>query len=387
MSIRLGILGVGAFGREFVGLFQAHPLVSSVTLCDAVAEKLTEAAAAHSFIRTFSSYEQMLASDIDAVAIFSQHWMHGPQALQALQAGKDVYSAVPAATSIEEMTALIRAVETTGRIYMMGETSAYYAEAIHCRERWQRGEFGHLVYAQGEYLHDWDHGLYDVARRRGGAQWRIHAQDWFPMAYPTHSIGMVLSVSGAYAKTVSAVGVRDTRPEDADLFSGPNPFSNESALFAMSDGSAMRINELRRIGHVGAERMALYGTEGCFERTSDARLWVTKSRVERLDHRFAPDHEEEHRRRARLPAALRNHPGHHGGSHPFLVDDFVKAVAWRLHPRVNVWQAARYLIPGLIAHQSALQGGALLAVPDHGAGPAVDVAAFERPVAAAAAGR
>lgn len=378
MGIRLGILGAGTFGQQFVPLFRDHPLVSSLALCDRVAEKLGAAAKAHRITRTFTSYEEMLASDIDAVAIFSQHWMHAPQAVQAMQAGKDVYSAVPAAVSLEEMTALVRAVETSGRIYMMGETSAYYSEAIHCRERWQRGEFGHLVYAQAEYMHDWDHGLYEVAERRAGPTWRKQAQNWYPLSYPTHSIGMVLSVTGAYAKTVSAVGIRDTRAADADIYGGPNPFSNETALFAMSDGSAMRINEMRRIGHVGAERMALYGTEGCFERTSDARLWVTKSSVERLDPTFAPDHEQEQRRRARLPPALR-HDGGHGGSHPFLVDDFVKAVAWRLHPRVNVWQAARYLVPGLTAHQSALQGGKLLEIPDFGAGPAVDVAAFERP--------
>jgi len=33
-----------------------------------------------------------------------------------------------------------------------------------------------------------------------------------------------------------------------------------------------------------------------------------------------------------------------------------------------VWQAARYLLPGLIAHESALQGGALMDVPDFGPG-------------------
>jgi hypothetical protein len=35
-------------------------------------------------------------------------------------------------------------------------------------------------------------------------------------------------------------------------------------------------------------------------------------------------------------------------------------------------------MPGLIAHKSALQGGKLLEIPDLGAGPAVDLLAFER---------
>jgi predicted dehydrogenase len=384
MGIKLGILGLGAFGSHFVPLFKAHPLVDSVTLCDQSREKLDALGEKHGIARRLTSFDDLLASDVDAVAVITQHWMHAPQCVRVLEAGKDVYSAVPAAASFDEMTTLVRTVERTGKIYMMGETSAYYAEAIYCRERWRRGDFGHLAYAQAEYMHDWDHGLYEVAERRSGPNWRAMAREWFPMAYPTHSVGMVLSVTGAHARTVSAVGFRDTRESDREIYSGPNPFSNESALFAMSDGSAMRINEMRRVGHRGAERMCLYGTEASFERTSDARLWNTKQGVERIDATFANDHEDERRRRARLPKSLRNDGGH-GGSHAFLVDDFIKAVAWRLQPPVNVWQAARYLVPGLIAHQSALQGGKLLEIPDFGAGPAVDYAAFQRSADGAAA--
>jgi predicted dehydrogenase len=386
MGIKIGILGAGAFAQCFIPQYKAHPLVESVALCDHVPEKLSENAARHGISRTFARYEDMLASDIDAVVIITQHWMHAPQAMQAMDAGKDVYSAVPAAASIEEMTALVRAVERTGKIYMMGETSAYYSEAIYCRERYRRGDFGHLVYAQAEYMHDWDHGLYEVASRRSGERWREQAKTWFPMSYPTHSVGMVLSVTRAQAKTVSCVGFRDTRESDREIYPATNPFSNETALFAMSDGSSMRINEMRRIGHRGAERMCLYGTEASFERTSDARLWNTKQGVERIDPTFEPQHADEQRRRARLPVALRGDAGH-GGSHSFLTDDFCKAVAWRLQPRTNVWQAARYLLPGLIAHRSAMQGGKLLEIPDFGAGPAIDEAAFERSAELARAAR
>jgi len=38
-------------------------------------------------------------------------------------------------------------------------------------------------------------------------------------------------------------------------------------------------------------------------------------------------------------------------------------------PPNNVWQAARYMIPGLIAHESAKRGGELMVVPDLGDAP------------------
>ena len=63
-------------------------------------------------------------------------------------------------------------------------------------------------------------------------------------------------------------------------------------------------------------------------------------------------------------------PNGHNGSHQFLVHDFVTACVTGKTPPNNVWAAARYLVPGLIAHESALKGGVLLEVPDFGDAPA-----------------
>jgi hypothetical protein len=38
-------------------------------------------------------------------------------------------------------------------------------------------------------------------------------------------------------------------------------------------------------------------------------------------------------------------------------------------PPINAWVAARYTLPGIVAHQSALQGGVQLEIPDHGDAP------------------
>ena len=56
-------------------------------------------------------------------------------------------------------------------------------------------------------------------------------------------------------------------------------------------------------------------------------------------------------------------------SHRFLVDDFCTAVYRKTLPPVNAWVAARYTIPGLVAHKSACMGGVLLDVPDCGDAP------------------
>ena len=52
-----------------------------------------------------------------------------------------------------------------------------------------------------------------------------------------------------------------------------------------------------------------------------------------------------------------------------MVDDFCQAYATGKLSPTNAWQAAKYNLPGLVAHQSALQGGKVLDIPDFGNPP------------------
>ena len=59
--------------------------------------------------------------------------------------------------------------------------------------------------------------------------------------------------------------------------------------------------------------------------------------------------------------------------HQFLINDFIAACHKREHPVNNVWDAARYNAPGLIAHQSAMRDGESMLVPDFGSVPATEI--------------
>ena len=267
---------------------------------------------------------------------------------------------------------------------------------VFCREKWRRGEFGRFVYGEGEYLHDMSHGFYEPFRGANGAEWKRYAS-FPPMLYPTHSVSMVLAVTGARMTSVSCLGYLD-RHEDGiflpELSAWGNGFSNESALFRTSDGGMARINEFRRVGHSGGAsvRCSIYGTEACYEEQSNASVWVTRSKqvtdVSPLmvcaPIRKPEDWESQRRQgaqedfygglapvhpRGRLPPELNGLPNGHYGSHQFLVDDFLRAVSERKLPPNHVWQAARYCAPGIVAHESARRGGETLAIPDLGDPP------------------
>ncbi len=395
MGIKIGVCGAGAFARSFIRLFGVHPLVDEVVLADLIPERAKEKAAEFGITRTCGSLDELCESDVDAIAIITQRQLHGPQALQALQAGKHVYSAVPIGQTVEEVRAIVKAVEETDLIYMMGETSYYYPCTIYCRKRFRKGDFGQAVYGEGQYFHDMSH-FYEPFSRSGGKDWKRVA-GIPPMHYPTHSVSMMVSVTGAYARSVSCLGFKDSH-EDGIFRVGANMwdnvFSNETALMQMSDGSMMRINEFRRIGCQGKSSvlMSLYGTLGSYEENSTSQSWLTNNREDMMNlsdllrcGKVPVDKSRKDENKVvleefysgvseihnvdRLPKEYAGLPNGHQGSHQFLADDFVKALATNTLPPNHVWAAARYCIPGLTAHQSAVREGERLEIPDLGEPP------------------
>ncbi len=389
MGISLGIVGLGSFGSSFVELFAAHPLVDRIALCDREPDRVAAFADRPSLQDklsprdAYASLDDICRSDLDALAIITQPWLHASQAVQAMEAGKHVYSAVPVVSLLDgdEILAwcdrLIDTCKRTGRQYMLGETTYYRAQAMYCRRQAAAGAFGHFVYAEGEYLHDVDSpgtNLREVRRLRlasaAGREWAQRMLETGgrdlgggPMHYPTHSTSGPISVMGAHAVKVSAWGFRPPEPDD---YFGEE-FSNETALFHMSNGATMRICEYRQVGHPGSEIFRVFGTEGTFREN----VWLDRSTrtpltIDEMREPLPPEVEDAFR----AVSKTSDFYGGHGGSHAYLVHEFVDAIAHERTPAINAWEAVRYMAAGVVAHKSALRDGGVLEVPDWGDAPA-----------------
>ena len=361
MGITLGFVGAGSFGSRFVPLYQDHPEVERIVLCDLKPDLLERQAREFGITETCGSLDELLArDDVDAVAIYTQHWLHAEQAIAAMKAGKHVTTAVPAAYSIDQCQRLVETAARTGRTYSVQETSVYYPGVAYARERYRKGDFGYITYAEARYFHDWSHGMEEVHRRRYGPGWEQHAGEP-PMQYITHSTSCIMSVTGAHATEVSCLGY--SMPGD-EIYDSRKPHgnsqSNQVAMLKMSDGSIARIAEFRRIAHTGEVAASYYGTKGSLQ--CDPYQWwdLQGSRPVELTRFHNP-----------LPDKLVKYVfGGHQGSHPYLVHDFVSSVVNGTVPECNVWAAARHNLPGLAAVESAKRSGEWMKVPDFGDPPA-----------------
>lgn len=397
-KLTVAVIGCGDFARNFVPLFKVHPYVEKTYVCDIIPERAEEYSAKFD-VEIIDSFETALkSSKINAIAIFTQRHLHGPMVKQALRAGKHVYSAVPMASEVEECQEIVELVKETGMTYMMGETCIYYPCAMFCKSRFEAGEFGKFVYADAQYYHDISHfpANYKADLTSAGLP---------PFFYPTHSTGMVLHAVSSYVTRVTAFGYQDQEDDPfykVGVNQWDNVYSNGYSLMKLANGGTARINECRRIGHKAPSSTisGFYGTKAGYQ-FSNAQHMMSHLTPEGVDlenvsalvnpyemeaHRSDPDFmhrvanhvwqgncfsPQQDERRKTLPESYQNMPNGHMASHQFLIDDFCTAAYLGKLPTVNAWLAARYTIPGLVAHQSMLKDGMPLDVPDCGDAPAI----------------
>ena len=363
--MRIGVVG-GGFGSSFQ--WHEHPNCKVTAVCELRNDRMKILTDTYGCDTTYKDYSEMLKDkNVDAVAVFTPAPLHVAMAVEAMEAGKHVVSAVPAGIDLEECEKLLETVKKTGKLYMMAETSYFRKEIISCRQWAAEGAFGEIFYSEAHYLHDgleplwWD--------KDGNPTWR---HGYPPMLYPTHCTGMIVPVTGERLTEVTCLGwgVED------DAIRGNvynNKFYNATAFFKTSGGHAAKIAFYKKVASGGTERGQFMGTEmsydmprpggvpGMISKRTNRQVVKNKYVESEIDTQpfDAPNHWE------MLPEPLRHRTGH-GGSHAFITNDFVMSVVEQRLPEVNVYEALAYTVPGIIAHKSALEGGKTLSVPDYG---------------------
>ena len=339
--IRVGIAGFGVcqFGAAFG--FQDHPNVQIVAVTDLFPDRCDGLAKACRCDKKYPSLEEMVKDDsIEAVFVATDAPSHARHCIEVLKHGKHVATAVPAVFgSLDEAESLLQAVKSSGKKYMMFETSCFHPDLHAMRQIYKAGGFGKLVYAEGEYYH---YAGVPIPSYKG---WRVGTP---PQFYPTHSNAYYVGVTGGSFTEVSCMGLPSV-VEHLQPANNPykNSFGTEIALFRTSEGGMARMAVSWDTPGYDGEMGRVRGQRGSYYKT-----FVGLARNE-VNTESPP-----------LPPTVA--PGGHGGSHGQLMNEFVTAILEDRQPLVNIAWALNMSVAGIVAHQSALKGGELLKIPQYG---------------------
>jgi len=366
--VRIAVVGLG-FGAEFIPIHQRHPHVELAAICQRSEDKLNQVGDAYGVERRYTSYADLLKDkEIDAVHINSPIPDHAPMSLAALEAGKHVMCTVPMATTVEDCKKIVDLSEKTGLKYMMAETVVYAREFLFVKQMADAGELGDIQFLQASHQQDMD-------------GWPDYWPGLPPMHYATHCVGPCLALQRLDAEEVSCFGSGEIREELISRYGSPFAIESAHVKLRASKVVARVIRSLFDTARQYRESFDVYGSKKSFE-------WQLCEGEEPVIH-TAKKPEPEIPTRVAVPdfAHLLPEPiqrfttggvydaddhqhlsftqgGGHGGSHPHLVHEFATALVEGRDPYPNARQSANWTCTGLLAHESAMDGGAIKKLPE-----------------------
>ncbi len=158
-TVRVGIIGLGQRGPAYIQNMKHLEGVEFKALCDlrpqraqAAKDRLKGTGQDPDLYTGQEGWKQLCErDDIDLVIITTPYYMHTMMAVYAMQHGRHVASAVPAAQTIDECWQLVETAEATRRHCMMLENIAYMPFQLMTLNMARQGFFGDVVHGDCAY--------------------------------------------------------------------------------------------------------------------------------------------------------------------------------------------------------------------------------------------
>ncbi|SHE10737.1 Inositol 2-dehydrogenase [Chlamydia abortus] len=285
-SVKIGVIGLGRFGRLHLKVFSQIDGAEIAAVCDLDRELTKRIAGEYPASRDYASPEDLIRDDgLDVVDIVTDEATHGRLVILALQHGKHVFVEKPLALTSEEGRKIEELQASTGKLVMVGNISRFALPYILMKRSQNRGQLGELVHMR--------------AKRQFSRSWFEHFGKRVHPVYESgiHDLDLFLWYAGARCTSVYTVERNISGYPYPDHFSALLTFENglhaslESSWTIPGNGPHNMTDTLELDGTIDAEielvgqrSMAKFSTlqsglsiwtdERCY--TPDYTLWPTE---------------------------------------------------------------------------------------------------------------
>ena len=236
---QIALVGCGYWGKNLCRNFHALGALSSVV--DATENGQITARSIAPDTKIINSLDDVLRNDqIQGVALATPAESHAELAIQAMQAGKDVFVEKPMALSLEDAEKMQKVAEETGRILMVGHLLEYHPAVLKLRELIASGQLGKINYIYSNRLN------FGKVRTEENALW----------SFAPHDVAVILRLMGQAPLEVSACGGSYLTNGIADTTLSNLRFENESRAHIFV--SWLHPFKEQRLVVVGDKKMAIF---------------------------------------------------------------------------------------------------------------------------------
>jgi len=107
-KVRIGVIGLGIMGEQYVRIYSAHPLSSVTAICTRKRERVDEVGTKYGIHNRFTDYQELVAQgNVDAVCVATPDFAHYGPVKAALNANKHVLCEKPFTTELAEADELL----------------------------------------------------------------------------------------------------------------------------------------------------------------------------------------------------------------------------------------------------------------------------------------
>ncbi len=362
-KVKVGVFG-GYRGFTMINQLIANPDAELVAVCDKyepVLDKVAKRAEEVGIkVELYTSFEDFLAHDMDAVVLANYANEHATYAVRCLEAGKHVMSEVLPAETPAQMVTLIEAVERTGLVYAYAENYCYMKAPFEMRLRYERGDIGEVQYCEGEYIHDCTSIWPDITYG-DPTHWRNRMYATF---YCTHSVGPLLTITGK--RPVSVVGFETNLYDTEKQLKMGCLRSAGIEMITLENGAVCKSlhGDIKR--EPGSINYQVYGKSGMMEskRYNDSEFNIYKENpapdvyCEGEWEKYDPEIEICREEASKVKG--------HGGSDFYPTHFFIEKILGRPDGKwsIDVYTACDMGLCGILAYRSILAGNQPMEIPN-----------------------
>lgn len=237
---KVGVVGCGYWGPQLIRNFAAMTDARLVGVADRMPDRLNYVRSQYAGVRTYTEYQALLDSDVEAVVVATPIHSHFTIARDAILAGKHVLVEKPLCTNISEALELVRLAKDGGLILMAGHTFLYNEAVAELRRILYNPDFGRVLYV-------------DTARLNLG---RYAPESNVVWDLAPHDVSILSYILGRSPVAVSAFGRAHVQANVHDVAYVRIEF--EGGINAQLHVSWLDPAKVRRITVVGDKQMVVY---------------------------------------------------------------------------------------------------------------------------------
>ncbi|BCL83367.1 oxidoreductase [Ktedonobacteria bacterium brp13] len=239
-DLRFGVIGWGYWGPKIARNLDGLSNASVVMVADLDQRRLASIVANQPWIKTTTSIQDVLASDVDGVVIATPVRTHYALAKEALLQGKHVLVEKPLTASVAEAEELVALAHDMKLTLMVGHTFEYSPAVNELRKLVQSGDLGKIYCVEAERV---NLGLF---RSDINVIWDL----------APHDVSILLYLFGKTPKHIKVQAHAHIQPNICDVAHLDLEF--EGDMSAHIHVSWLHPCKIRRVTVIGDERMVVY---------------------------------------------------------------------------------------------------------------------------------